>query len=365
MKQVLSFLLSLVLMVGISTTAFAAGNTYNDVSTSHWAYQYIESVTEKGLFGGVGGGKFSPETPFTRAQVTQTLYNAYSQTLTGTLDSNTGVSGLTGREWYKMPLRWALSYNLLDGAYNDMGSIYGADPESTCDRKGAALAMYRLAGALGVELPATNAAIDFPDIAHLDAEYQTAITALQRAGVLAGLPGGIYGPNEPLNRAQAATILDRYTDIPGLGSIKPATEIPSIEPSKPLDANTVYGYINLKAKEYGFYLVEEGNDLTTKKADYLVQHYGIYDEDDHYRTSFYDGWITDRGWTDYCVFFHEESKDGLPVLIFFYNPSKGPNDDLWYVSAYILSNGAFMGSSGILDSSERIDRRFESIKKWA
>ena len=46
MKQVLSFLLSLVLMVGISTSAFAAGNTYNDVPTSHWAYQYIESVTE-------------------------------------------------------------------------------------------------------------------------------------------------------------------------------------------------------------------------------------------------------------------------------------------------------------------------------
>ena len=56
MKQVLSFLLSLVLMVGISTSVFAAGNTYNDVPTSHWAYQYIESVTEKGLFGGVGGG---------------------------------------------------------------------------------------------------------------------------------------------------------------------------------------------------------------------------------------------------------------------------------------------------------------------
>ena len=86
MKQVLSFLLSLVLMVGISTSAFAAGNTYHDVPASHWAYQYIESVTEKGLFGGVGGGKFSPETPFTRAQVTQTLYNAYSQALTGTLD---------------------------------------------------------------------------------------------------------------------------------------------------------------------------------------------------------------------------------------------------------------------------------------
>ena len=44
MKQVLSFLLSLVLMVGISTSAFAAGNTYNDVPTSHWACFLAVSV---------------------------------------------------------------------------------------------------------------------------------------------------------------------------------------------------------------------------------------------------------------------------------------------------------------------------------
>ena len=60
MKQVLSFLLSIMLMVGISTSAFAAGNTYHDVPASHWAYQYIESVTEKGLFGGVGAGNAGP-----------------------------------------------------------------------------------------------------------------------------------------------------------------------------------------------------------------------------------------------------------------------------------------------------------------
>lgn len=107
-------------------------------------------------------------------------------------------------------------------------------------------------------------------------------------------------------------------------------------------------------------------DIGDRRRRYVLEHKRLTkDEIVAYRTSFYDGWITDRGWTDYCVFFHEESKDGLPVLIFFYNPSKDPNDDLWYVSAYILSNGVFMGSSGILDSSELIDRCFESIKKWA
>lgn len=368
MKKILSLFLATLISLSLAIPAFAANATnptYSDVPSSHWAYSYVEAVTSKGLFGGIGGGKFSPETPFTRAQISQVLYNAYSKTLTGTLDSNTAVNGMTGNEWYKTPLRWALGYTLLDGTYYDMGSIYGASPNATVDRKCMALAMYRVADALDVELPITNAATAFPDIANLNAEYRTAITALQQAGVLAGFPDGNYGPNSPLTRAQAATILDRFTDIPGLESVRYSTGTPPIEPSHPLDTNTVYGYINLKAKEYGFYLVEEGNDLTTKKADYLVHYYGIYEEDDYYRATFYDGWITDRGWTDYCVFLHEKSKDGLPVVIFFYNPSKGPDDDLWYVSAYMLRSDLFMGSEGILDDSNRIDIQLERIGGWA
>lgn len=221
MKKILSLFLATLISLSLAIPAFAANATnptYSDVPSSHWAYSYVEAVTSKGLFGGIGGGKFSPETPFTRAQISQVLYNAYSKTLTGTLDSNTAVNGLTGREWYKTPLRWALGYTLLDGTYYDMGSIYGANPNATVDRKCMALAMYRVADALDVELPITNTATAFPDIANLNAEYRTAITALQQAGVLAGFPDGNYGPNSPLTRAQAATILDRFTDIPGLES---------------------------------------------------------------------------------------------------------------------------------------------------
>ena len=49
----------------------------------------------------------------------------------------------------------------------------------------------------------------------------------------------------------------------------------------------------------GSRMIRKTNRYKDKEYHYLVQHYGIYDEGDHYRTSFYDGWITDRGWTDY------------------------------------------------------------------
>ena len=156
MKKILSLFLATLISLSLAIPAFATNATnptYSDVPSSHWAYSYVEAVTSKGLFGGIGGGKFSPETPFTRAQISQVLYNAYSKTLTGTLDSNTAVNGLTGREWYKTPLRWALGYTLLDGTYYDMGSIYGASPNATVDRKCMALAMYRVALRLSPTLP--------------------------------------------------------------------------------------------------------------------------------------------------------------------------------------------------------------------
>ena len=97
MKKILSLFLATLISLSLAIPAFATNATnptYSDVPSSHWAYSYVEAVTSKGLFGGIGGGKFSPETPFTRAQISQVLYNAYSKTLTGTLDSNTAVNGL-------------------------------------------------------------------------------------------------------------------------------------------------------------------------------------------------------------------------------------------------------------------------------
>ena len=94
MKKILSLFLATLISLSLAIPAFATNATnptYSDVPSSHWAYSYVEAVTSKGLFGGIGGGKFSPETPFTRAQISQVLYNAYSKTLTGTLDSNTAV----------------------------------------------------------------------------------------------------------------------------------------------------------------------------------------------------------------------------------------------------------------------------------
>lgn len=63
---------------------------------------------------------------------------------------------------------------------------------------------------------------EFTDLQYYGDPYKTdqenfpAIFALQRTGIIDGYPDGSFGPNDGITRAQAAKILDLFTDIPGL-----------------------------------------------------------------------------------------------------------------------------------------------------
>lgn len=53
----------------------AGGKTYTDLSKSHWAYNNIIAVTEKGLFTGYEDGSFRPDNFITRAEFATVLAN--------------------------------------------------------------------------------------------------------------------------------------------------------------------------------------------------------------------------------------------------------------------------------------------------
>ncbi|MFI8687538.1 S-layer homology domain-containing protein [Rossellomorea sp. NPDC077527] len=56
------------------------GTTFSDVSTSHWANEYITAATEKGLFVGYGSGKFNPDSPITRGEIAALFNRAFNLT---------------------------------------------------------------------------------------------------------------------------------------------------------------------------------------------------------------------------------------------------------------------------------------------
>ncbi len=54
----------------------ATGTVFGDVSTSHWAAAWIEQLASEGITGGCGGGNYCPEDPLTRAQMAVFLLRA-------------------------------------------------------------------------------------------------------------------------------------------------------------------------------------------------------------------------------------------------------------------------------------------------
>ena len=234
MKKLLAILLVALMLISLSTPAFAATTqSYTDVPTSHWAFSHIESCRTKGLMQGTGNRLFDPEARLSRAQVAQICYNAYKTQLTNT--NGEAFTDVSSSAWYYDAINWMNANGIVDSTTDSSGNLRYY-PDVAADRGYVALALYRLADSLDVALPKKEAVVVFPDIAGLQPEYQNAISALQQAGVISGFPDGRYRPNEPLTRAQAAKLMDVYTDISGLKSFaSPIVDPPVINPPPATD----------------------------------------------------------------------------------------------------------------------------------
>lgn len=194
-------------------------SVFTDVPSTHWAYESIESAFAKGILNGTGNGKFEPEAVLTRAQVAQIAYNAYGGN--GLTKEALEVQDVPGDVWYTEAVTWLLQYNL---AELNEGKFYPNDP---APRWFIADLLYKLSMGMDVKLLEENDAAAFPDMTGEYAEYEKAVTALQKAGVISGFPDGTFGPEQTLTRCQMAKLIDLFTDIPGL---TPGTKLPMPEP---------------------------------------------------------------------------------------------------------------------------------------
>lgn len=228
-RRLATITIAVLVLVGLTLGAYAAvTSSYTDVSESHWASSSIESCTSKGLMQGTGDDKFEPEATLTRAQVAQVCYNAYKDRLSGTIDKT--LADVPKDSWYYDAVYWMTTNGIINGTTKDDGKTYNYYPNAIADRKYVALALYRLANKLEVTLPETEKAIVFPDIGELGNEYQKAINALQRAGIISGYTDGTFKPDESLTRAQAAKLFDLFTNIEKL---KPTETPPTTDPTPP------------------------------------------------------------------------------------------------------------------------------------
>lgn len=96
-------------MTSYSPEVSAAATGYSDVSSTCWALQYINTVTERKLMTGANG-KFRPNDKITAAEVCTTIARQRGLSGSGTLPA-----GVRAGEWYSEAVSAVYANGLLEG----------------------------------------------------------------------------------------------------------------------------------------------------------------------------------------------------------------------------------------------------------
>lgn len=181
---------------------------FDDVDSGKWYYSDAVYAYLRGLFGGVGGARFSPETSMTRAMLVTVLWRM--EGAPAPADTGSGFADLTQR-WYADAVNWAFQRQIVDGFDS---AHFG--PEAPVTREQLAAILWRYAKYKGrdVSVGEDTNILSYKD-AFAVSEY--AVPAMQwacGAGIVTG-SGGALMPRADALRSQAAAILHRYCETAG------------------------------------------------------------------------------------------------------------------------------------------------------
>ncbi len=185
----------------------ASAQTFGDVPTNYWAYEFIESIFAAGITSGCGGGNFCPENPVTRAQMAVFLERAINgggyvpPPATGTVFNDVGAADFAAA---------FIEQLFLDGITGGCGGGNYC-PANPVTRAQMAVFLLRARNGPGYVPPmAVGVFADVPP-GSFAANW---IEALAAEGITSGCGGGNFCPNDSLTRAQMAVFLVRTFSLP-------------------------------------------------------------------------------------------------------------------------------------------------------
>ena len=220
-KRALSLVLVLAMLLTLVPAALAAP-AYTDVPETHWAYAYIEDVTEKGLMQGMAQGVFAPEQTMTRAMFVTVLARMGGSVLNN--DQASVYSDVAPGLWYTGAVNWAREAGVVNG-YPD-GTFRPADPVT---REQAAAFMIRYAEYMELELPQDKEVPAYTDADQISSWARVAVEGCSAAGILTGYPDGSFQPRNDSVRAEGAKILSVFLAV----STQPPVEPTEPDPTEP------------------------------------------------------------------------------------------------------------------------------------
>lgn len=215
-KKVFAACLALLLLAGAAPRTLAA-ERFADVPPGAWYASAVDYVSEAGLFAGVGGGKFAPNAPMSRAMLVTVLSrrSGGAEEFRKYYEATTPAYGdIPDGIWYENPVKWARYAGIISG--REEGVFAPNDPVT---RQEAAVILYRYARRTGHEVGHPGSLDRFTDGDRAAPWAREALSWAVGNKLLSGLPDGSLQPGGTLSRAQGAALLGR------LDAIAPHTKV--------------------------------------------------------------------------------------------------------------------------------------------
>ena len=250
-KLLLGFILAFT-MLAISVSAVEYGEEYQyqptkiysqkfeDVPKTHWAFDYIAEMTERGVLNGYPDGRFYPENNITRAEFAKIMTVASGMSIDMS-DTDTIYDDISDDDWFAPYARCAQDY--LNGFGNGSGLYFR--PNQLAVREDIVVAIVKLKGYSIFGADVSMLSTMFSDSSSISMLAKKYVAIAIERGIISGYEDGTFRGQSSISRAEAAAILWRafqygddnkefdYVSTPQPTNIPAieATERPTIEPT--------------------------------------------------------------------------------------------------------------------------------------
>lgn len=180
-------------------------NPYSDVLSDAWYFDAVMYATTAGIMEGTSSTAFEPNIAMTRAMFVTVLYRlAGDPSVSGSSKYTDVISG----SWYEDAVIWGTANGIVKG----MGDNEFA-PDLSVTREQMAAFMYRYASFSGVNVTISGSSISaYGDYDSVSGWAITAINWAVEKGLINGMSATTLEPQGTATRAQAATILMRFSE---------------------------------------------------------------------------------------------------------------------------------------------------------
>lgn len=177
-------------------------HTFSDMDGFDWAVDATDKLSESGIIGGVGNGKFEPSRGVTREEFVKMICGGFGFDAE-TAQISESFDDVKSTDWFFGYVSKAAELNIVKGITN---SHFGSGEYVT--RQDAATIINRAFDACGKSI-ANNGELGFEDSDEISDYAKAAVSSLCGIGVLNGTGDNHFEPARNLNRAEAAVIVYR------------------------------------------------------------------------------------------------------------------------------------------------------------